>query len=195
MRILISIAAFLFLGAASASTPTTVVEQVISGVEQQLHIQLMSSVHNMGLNWKVGDQNNYSLDMGFIKGGMVMTVNSIGDDGIWLDQDMDLGFAGKQQAKALIDPNTGEVKKLIVNGKEQEIPKQNVEIVETKEDKITVPAGTFDCIFVRLHDKDNNNDIQTWINPREIPISGMLKTIQPGQFGDVTLLLKSFKKN
>ncbi|HPI39600.1 MAG TPA: hypothetical protein PLJ21_02275 [Pseudobdellovibrionaceae bacterium] len=195
MKSLVTMAAFLFLSAASANTPNADLQQVFFGLEQQLQAKIYSEAQVLGLNWKVGDQNTYSLDMGFIKGSMIMTVAEIGEEGIWLNQDMDLGFAGKQQARALIDPNTGEVKKLIVNGKEQEIPKQNVEIVETKEDKITVPAGTFECIFVRLHDKDQNKDIQTWINPREIPISGMLKTIQPGQFGNVTMLLKSFKKN
>ncbi len=195
MKLLTSIVALLVAGHVSASNIQQDLQGAIFGVEQQLGIQVLSENEALGVNWKVGDQNSYSLDMGFIKGSMVMTVAEIGDDGIWLNQDMDLGFAGKQQARALIDPNTGEVKKLIVNGQEQQVPKQNVEIIETKEDKITVPAGTFECIFVRLRDKDQNKDIQTWINPRQIPISGMLKTIQPGQFGDVTLLLKSFKKN
>lgn len=164
-------------------------------VVQQTQQAIMAEAHVQGLDWKVGDTNNYNIDMGFIKGTMDMTVRSIGAEGIWMDQNMDLGFAGKQKVETLLDPNTGEVKKMIVNGKEQAPPKNNIEVIDMKEDKITVPAGSFDCIHVRIKDKDNNNEINVWINPSAVPLSGMLKTIQPSQFGNVTVLLKSFKKN
>ncbi|MNL16500.1 hypothetical protein D3C87_1375500 [compost metagenome] len=164
-------------------------------VVQQSQQSIMAEARTLGLDWKVGDQNTYSIDMGFIKGSMVMSVRSIGAEGIWMVQDMDLGFAGKQNVESLLDPNTGEVKKMLVNGKEQEVPKQDIEVIEITEDKITVPAGSFDCIHARLKDKTNNNEINMWINPQAVPLSGMLKTIQPSQFGNVTILLKSFKKN
>jgi hypothetical protein len=164
-------------------------------VLQQSQQSIMAEAHTMGLDWKVGDENSYNIDMGFIKGTMVMSVRSIGAEGIWMIQDMDLGFAGKQKVETLLDQNTGEVKKMIVNGKEQEPPKQDVEVIEVTEDHITVPAGAFDCIHARLKDKTNNNEINMWINPQAVPLSGMLKTIQPSQFGNVTVLLKSFKKN
>ena len=147
----------------------------------QQNMVIMDQAHSTGLNWKVGDTNNYSLDMGFLKGKMIMSVKSIAADGIWMTQDVDLGFAGKQKMESLLDPNTGEIKKMLVNGKEQEIPKQDVDVVEVVEDRITVPAGTFDCIHARLKDKQSNEETNAWINPQEIPISGMLKTVQPSQ--------------
>lgn len=157
--------------------------------------QIASEVQAQGLNWKVGDTNNYKIDMGFIKGTMKMSVKSIGQEGIWLDQTADLGFAGKQQIQMLLDPNTGEIKKMIVNGKEQEAPKSNVEIIELKEDRVTVPAGTFDCIHARIKDLDQNQEINQWVNPQQIPLSGMLKSVAPSQFGQVTIVLTSFTKN
>ena len=163
-------------------------------VTQINHQQILDQAHTTGLNWKVGETNNYSIDMGFIKGSMVMSVREVGADGVWLDQNIDLGFAGKQVIQTLLDPNTGEIKKMIVNGKEEAPPKNNTEIVEVKEDKITVPAGTFDCIHARLKDKNNNQESNAWINPQLIPISGMLKAVQPSQLGEVTILLTSFKK-
>lgn len=175
----------------NASADVSVIDTLVS----HNHAVIMDQAQTQGLDWQVGDQNNYTVDMGFIKGTMSMTVRSVGADGIWMDQNMDLGFAGKQKVETLLDPNTGEVKKMIVNGKEQAPPKQDVEVIEVKEDRITVPAGTFDCIHARLNDKSNNAEINAWINPQEIPLSGMLKTIQPSQFGNVTILLKSFKKN
>lgn len=189
-KALIAALSLTFAVQANAAPATTVFQTItntqISAIQDQAKI--------LALDWKVGDQNDYTLNMGFIKGSLTMKVREVGADGIWMDQDVDLGFAGKQQAQMLIDPNTGEVKKMLVNGKEQEIPKQNMEVVEVTEDKITVPAGSFDCIHARLLDKDTNKETNAWINPQQIPLSGMLKTIQPGQFGDVTIELKSFHK-
>lgn len=178
------------LSAQVAFTAPTIVE-VLHNIQHQA---ILSQVETQQLNWKVGDTNTYNLDMGFIKGSMVMSVRSTGADGIWMDQKMDLGFAGKQEVQVLLDPNTGEVKKMIVNGKEETPPVQNVEVVEVKEDRITVPAGTFDAVHARLKDLDKNEETNVWVNPGAIPLSGMLKTVQPSQLGNVTIVLKSFKK-
>ena len=175
-----------------AQAVETNVFDIIRNTQQS---SVMAEARTQGLDWKVGDQNDYNLTIGgFIKGSMVMKVREVGADGIWMDQDMDLGFAGKQQAQMLIDPNTGEIKKMIVGGKEQEVPKQNVEVISVTEDKITVPAGTFECIHAVIKDKDNNQETNAWINPEQIPLSGMLKTIQPSQMGEVNVELKSFNK-
>ena len=155
---------------------------------------IMEQAQTQGLDWKVGDNATYDLNMGFIKGKMVMSVASIGADGIWMNQDVDLGFAGKQKMETLIDPNTGEIKKMLVNGKEEQVPKQDVEVIEMKEDRITVPAGTFDCIHARLKDKQQNQEVNAWMNPGIVPMSGMLKQVAPSQLGEVVIALKSFKK-
>ena len=149
------------------------------------------------IEWKKGDSNAYNLDMGgFIQGSMTQTVRDITSEGIWVDQNMDLGFAGKQAAQELIDPNTGEIKKMIVNGKEQEVPKQGEqEVVKVEEASINVPAGTFDCIHAQIKDKKSGDITEAWINPEKVSIGGMLKVIQPSQFGKVTIVLKSFTKN
>lgn len=183
------------LGLALTVQAQAVESNVFEIVRNTQQTSVMAEARTQGLDWKVGDQNDYNLTIGgFIKGSMVMKVREVGADGIWMDQDMDLGFAGKQQASMLIDPNTGEIKKMIVGGKEQEVPKQNVEVISVTEDKITVPAGTFECIHAVIKDKDNNQETNAWINPELIPLSGMLKTIQPSQMGEVNVELKSFNK-
>ena len=179
--------AFSVNAVAAPSITEVVVQAQMPGILEQ--------AQTTGLDWKVGDRADYSIDMGFIKGSMITSVASIGADGIWMNQDMDLGFAGKQKMEMLIDPNTGETKKLLVNGKEQQIPKQDIEVIEVKEARITVPAGTFDCIHARLKNKEDNSEINAWINPEQVPLSGMLKQVAPSQFGQVTVVLKSFKKN
>lgn len=158
---------------------------------------VISEAHTLGLDWKVGDSATFDLNIGgFIKGSMVMSVKSIGADGIWMNQDADLGFAGKQQMQILMDQNTGEIKKIIANGQEQQIPKQDIEVIDTKEEKITVPAGTFDSIHVTARDKANNNgEINVWLNPQQVPVGGTLKQTAPTQFGTMTTALKSFVKN
>jgi hypothetical protein len=189
LRRLVAISAIFISSAAFAAG--TLSEMVTDIQLQVAHDVAMQS----GIDWKVGDQNDYNVDMGFLKGTMIMKVREIGADGIWVDQDMDLGFAGKQTASSLIDPNTGAVKKMLVNGKEQAIPENNYKPVEVKEATITVPAGTFECIYVRLKDEKTGKEAHAWINPEKVSIGGSLKMIQPGQFGNVTLELKSFKRN
>ncbi len=182
------IAASLFV-AASANAYTTVAESIFAG--QQINIQ--ESVISQGLNWKVGQENNYKLNIGgFLNGTMKMYVREIIADGIWLIQDIDLSIQ-KQKVEVLLDPNTGAIKKMIVNGKEQEPPKADYELVEQKEARITVVAGTFDAIYLKVKDKTNNQLSEQWVNPRDIPLSGMLKTLGDSQMGKVTVELTSFK--
>lgn len=161
----------------------------------QAHV--IQDAQTKSLNWKVGDTASYDLDIGgFIKGTMVMSVASIGADGIWMNENADLGAAGKQKIETLLDPETGAIKKLLVNGQEQQIPKQNLEIIDTKEEKITVPAGTFDSVHVRARDKDSDNgEINVWLKPDVVPMGGTLKQTAPTQYGTMTLTLETFKKN
>lgn len=176
--------------AVSANAYNTVAESLFAS--QQTQIQ--AAVVTQGLNWKVGQENNYKLNMGgFINGTMKMSVREITADGIWMVQDVDL-MIQKQKIEALIDANTGAVKKMLVNGKEQQPPKSDFEVVEQKEDHITVPAGSFDTIYIKVKDKANNGQIsEQWVNPRDIPLSGMAKSLADSQLGKVTIELTSFK--
>ena len=145
-----------------------------------------------GLDWKVGDFANYNFSMGFIQGTNNMSIREVGPNGIWLIQDMDLGFMGKQLVEALIDPNTGEIKELKVNGQAQDIPENNSEIVSAEESSVTVPAGTFDAIYIKLKNNDDGKISQIWINPEMIPLNGSAKSISPAQFGDAIMELTQY---
>ena len=177
--------------AVSANAYTTVAESIFASQQATL----TESIVAQGLNWQVGQENNYKLNMGgFLNGTMKMFVREITADGIWLVQDVDLSIQ-KQKIEVLLDPNTGAIKKMIVNGKEQAPPKADYELVEQKEDRVTVPAGTYDAIYLKVKDKANNGQIsEQWVNPRDIPLSGMLKSLADSQLGKVTIELTSFKK-
>jgi hypothetical protein len=148
------------------------------------------------VNWKKGDKNTYDISIGgFLNGTMIQSVKDITAEGIWMDQNVDLGIQ-KQSSQILIDPATGAVKKILVDGKEQQLPDQgDQEVVEVKEDKVTVPAGTFDCIFAKVKSKKSGDITQAWINPEQVSVGGTLKVIQPSQFGEVKIALKAFIKN
>ncbi len=161
----------------------------------ELQQNLMSDAEPMGLPWKTGEKASYNIDMGFIKGTAVMTVREETTVGFWLDQDMDLGFMGKQKVEIYIDKQTGKILELRVNGKKQQPPEPGqTEVEETKQDRVTVPAGTFDCIYARIKDISKNETSEAWINPSIVPIMGLIKQVAPGAMGEVKLELTSFDK-
>lgn len=175
----------LFIAVPAFAAPT-LSEIVLQG-------QLQAIKGARAIDWKPGDTANYNVDMGFLKGTMVMSVRSNDGDEIWLDQDMDLGFAGKQKVETLMDADTGEVKKIIANGQEQQIPEQNLEVVQIVDEEITVPAGTFKCMHATLTDLKTNDELNIWATS-DVPMSGMVKQVTPSQFGVVTVELTSFVK-
>ena len=156
--------------------------------------QIQGAISTQGLAWKVGDTNNYKLNMGgFINGTMKMYVRDINSDGIWMNQDVDM-MIQKSKIEVLLNPATGEVIKMIVDGKEQAAPKNDSDIVEQKEATVTVPAGTFKTIYLKLKDNANGQTSEMWVNPRDIPLSGMAKSLADSQLGKVTIELTSFDK-
>lgn len=146
------------------------------------------------LGWTVGDNTNYNLDAGIAKGTLSILVREETSEGFWLNQDADLGGFGKQKVEVLIEKTTGKVLELIVNGEKKDVPNDPPpEVVEVKDASVTVPAGTFDATYVKTKDKDGKFG-EAWANRDLVPVSGMIKSIQPSQFGNVTLELTNFKK-
>ena len=144
----------------------------------------------------VGDSTDYQLSGGGLFNGKAhIFVRESTADGIWVEQDIDLGAMGKQKVEALYDKNTGKVLKIIANGQEQAIPDPSkMKVVETRQESVTVPKGTFACMYLKIHDTDKNTDTDVWIN-KDIPVGGMVKTTQPTQLGiSITLELTDFVK-
>lgn len=187
----IALVATLMMGSLSFASNLT---DVLARTGQQI---VMSDAGTMGLNLKKGDEANYKIDMSIIQGTMKILVMDIVAEGIWIQQLVDLSFAGKQDIQQLIDPNTGEIKKTIVNGKEQAPQKAgNTEVIETKEDTVTVPAGTFTCLYVRVKvtTDGQTQEAQQWVNPKEVAVFGLVKMITQSQLGPVTVALTSSKR-
>jgi hypothetical protein len=175
-----------------------------NAMESQANIAVQAVAHQTvlnfksfhGLNWTVGDSADYNLNGGIIQGTMHMFVRETSDVGFWMEQDMDLGALGQQKVEVNINKDNGQIVDMIVNGQKQTPPAaDDEEIVDSHKDNVTVPAGTFDCFWVKIHSKSQNNDSQSWLNPTAVPIAGMIKTIAPSQIGDITIELTGFKKN
>lgn len=162
---------------------------------KNLSAQVLSEVNPTRIPFNVGDVADYKLNLGgFLEGTMHMFVREETADGIWLQQDIDLQIQ-QSKVETLFDAETGQVKKVLVDGQEQKLDdKEAPEIVESKADTITVEAGTFECSYLKLHDKKENSDTELWINPELVPIVGLIKQVAQSQFGPVTLELVSFEK-
>ena len=186
------LAASLFVGF-TATAKTATITDVMVGFSHQV---IASEANTSALHFAKGDTANYSLTIGsMINGTMVMTVDDIVADGVWLSQNMDLGFAGKQQIRTLIDPNTGAIKKMIVNGKEQTPPSgDDITVIDSKADTITVPAGTFECLWIKAHSKSQNADVEQWANLKEVPVMGLVQLKSTSQIGPVVAQLTSSKR-
>lgn len=187
------LASVLLIASASANAASPLVQLAQPMI---LNAKIQSQVSTLGLKWKVGDKADYKVSLGgFINGDSKSFVREDNGTEIWVEQNMNLGFMGQQKIEILFDKATGQVKKILAQGQEQQIPDPSqMEMIEQKEDQVTVPAGTFQAIYVKIKNKSDNSIQEAWINPQEVPINGMVKALADSQFGKVTqeLTAKSF---
>lgn len=149
-----------------------------------------------GFTFHEGDQANYKMNIAsFINGTMSMTVTAVTADSVTMEQKVDM-MGQAQSCISIMNPNTGEIKSITCNGQAQNPPAAgDIEVIETKEDTVTVPAGTFQTLYVKAKQKSQNQEIEQWINPKLIPVGGMVKMNTGTQLGPMTAELTSFKKN
>jgi hypothetical protein len=145
------------------------------------------------INWKVGQELHNKIGVMGLEGTMDIVVSDETQVGFWLTQDMSI--AGQQMnSKALISKEDGTILELEVNGEKQTPPEApEMEIQETKEETITVEAGTFKCLYANLKDLKTNEITEIWLNQKEIPINSAAKMITHQQGMEITSELVSFK--
>jgi hypothetical protein len=191
MKLVISVLAATMMSAV-ASANSSLANLIVAQIQPQMIASVAAGVH-----FKVGDDCAYNMNIGgFLPGKMEMKVRNEVPEGWWIVQDVDL-MIQKQSVETLIDRNDGHVIKMIANGKEQEPPAaSDTEVVKMEEAKITVPqrAAPYDAIHVVLKNKKDNSTEEAWINPKEIPVSGLLKMQAQSQMGPITAELSSFAR-
>lgn len=160
--------------------------------ELQLNTVILAQTR-AGLNWHVGDKASYEISAmgGFLKGTSDNEVTQDTGTSFWMVQMLKI-MGQEQKVETLLNKSTGQIEKLIVNGKEEAIPKSDIEVLEMKEAKVTVPAGSFDCIYVKIKNKEDNKESEAWINPKVVPMSGLLKMSGQSQMGPVSQEATSF---
>jgi len=145
------------------------------------------------IDWKVGDKMVYSVKAGPFGnvGNMEKEVKS--DDGKILVIRQFMGLPGNdQEIEIWLDKTNGEVVKVIRNGKEEQIPDDNLEVIDQNYETITVAAGTFDCIHI-VAKTDQIPKIEVWANPQAIVMDGVAKQFMQTNLVPLTMELTSFE--
>lgn len=159
-----------------------------------LTLSLFLTQGNFIDTWVVGDTANYKVTQGLLKGKVTQQVTSKTDEEAWLKQELKV-MGRLEKAETLVGKN-GEIKRVIVNGREQRVPNPDeVEVIKTEETEVSVPAGTFKAIYTEILQKRNNKISKAWLNPQAVPTGGLIKGIQPHSNGDIVLELVSYTKN
>jgi hypothetical protein len=143
--------------------------------------------------FKVGDTDNYSLSVAGMQGTMVMKVTDVQPAALTIDQNMNI-MGQTQDAVEVINPNTGDVISITVNGQKQTPPDpSDDEITAETPTSVTVPAGTFNCEEVTIHTKSSNTETQQWVDVGgTVPVGGMLKMTTTQQGMPIEADLTSF---
>lgn len=101
-----------------------------------------------------------------------------------------------QTAVTVINPNTGDIISITVNGQKQTPPDpSDDEITSETPTSVTVPAGTFNCEDVKIHTKSSNTDSEQWVDVGgTVPVAGMLKMTTTQQGMPIEADLTSYTK-
>jgi hypothetical protein len=143
------------------------------------------------INWKVGDTANYDVALAFGKGSMKKAVTKDEGTALWVTNDLDIVIQ-KQKVEMLINKADAKILKMLVNGQEQQIPDDKIEIISQDYATVTVPAGTFKSMHIVA--KSSQGNVEVWVNPKDTCMEGTLKQIVGSMMGDITMSLTSFTK-
>lgn len=163
----------------------------LSVVAQQISVQAIRADFDNLINWKVGEAQNYDIELVFGKGTMVKTVAKEEGNAIWVKSTTNL-MGQKDVSELLMSRTDGKILKFLHNGKEEQLPDSQIEIEDQDTQEITVPAGTFKTVHITA--KMNEQKIELWANPKETCMDGGIQMKLESQFGDIFLKLTSFKK-
>jgi hypothetical protein len=163
---------------ASAMTSTQVQKAARQAALASGH-KLARLVVNPNVTFTVGDTASYSLSIASFSGTMVMTVTGNDSNGVTIDQKIDLSQIGQEDIVEVIDPATGQIKSITVNGQPQTPPNpDDIQIISDTKTTITEMGKDFKVDDLKIHDKANNSDSEMWVDPKDVPVAGMVKMTQ-----------------
>lgn len=194
--------AFAFAGSqtATASTQAGSAQAVLAEVTRVASaVRVLESglVAQNLIKWKVGEFHNNEVKLALPfpgSGHKSVTEDVPARNAFWYVNEMTI-LGQKQKTEALMDRSNGQTLELIVNGKKEPVDNDSqLEIVDQYETEVTVPAGTFDCMYIKakVTAQGKTQELEAWINPIDVNLDGMLKVVVQSQMGPVQLLLKDF---
>lgn len=155
-------------------------------------LNLVTHLKSLNIDWKVGDQVEYDVRVSFIRGNAVAFVREWAEEGPWVE--INSQILGRHKSEVLLDRITGEVLRLIHDGEEQEVPDKNLVIEDQEDQRISVPAGVFDCVWTLFKHSESNGRSQVWESAAEVPMLGIVQAKIPTQYGQATIRLRSFRR-
>jgi hypothetical protein len=145
--------------------------------------------------FNVGDTDNYSLTVSSMTGTMTMSVTAVTPTALTIDQNMSID-GQTQDAVEVVDPTTGNIISITVNGQKQTPPAPGDDTITSETSAtVTVPAGTFNCEDVKIHTTSSNSDSEQWVDVGGVvPVGGMLKMTTTQQGMAIEADLTSYTK-
>ncbi|MBI4042843.1 MAG: hypothetical protein HY391_05135 [Deltaproteobacteria bacterium] len=198
-RIFVLFSAVLILGIGiakvEAGTPSeNEVRRIALEVAQQMTLPQLAAG---GIDWQAGEWSSYEMSLAIAQGTMVKFVSKDEGDKFWMTLLTKLDFFGQPyqvESKMLIRRADGAILEFYVDGQKQEVPQQDVTLISQEAERITVPAGTFDSIHVKMTVSQDGQtmNVDTWMNPRDVNLDGTIKMVQEGGLMSTTLELTGF---
>jgi hypothetical protein len=144
------------------------------------------------IHWNVGDRALYKISATAVAGTSEQYVREETPDGYWVHVDVKMGFLGTQQMEMLFDKTNGQIKTLLVNGKEQAPPDTSqLDLIDSHNETITVAAGDFNTVYAKRQNRTNGQVQEAWTDEKDVPMGGMVRAIANSQIGRVTQELQS----
>lgn len=159
----------------------------------QAGIQSQMDAFNV-INWEVGENSQYKLTSTFGDlGTMQKRVDREQGNAVWIITET-AGQIGNKRIEMLIDRATGETLEYIEDGERKQPPSNDdFEIIDQTEDRVTVPAGTFDTIKITGRSSQVRR-LEIWFNPRDVVMEGTVQMKADTGFLPVTMKLMSFAR-
>lgn len=155
----------------------------------QLEMRTMNAI-----NWRVGERANYKLSaaMGDM-GEMNKSVDREEGNAVWVVSEVT--GPQRQRVEMKMDRATGQILEYIENGQHKTPPSQNLDIVSQDEQRVTVPAGTFDTIHIVANtDNPQVRQIEIWANPRDTVMEGTVQAKLTTTFMPIMMKLVRFTR-
>jgi hypothetical protein len=188
--VLFSVLMMLGVVKANAMNVGDALNQAIMQDARNTQVALLAN--RAAIDWKVGETQDFKVTLSVLQGSAHKEVKSEENDAIWIQTDINL-LIQQVQSRMLIRRADAKILKFQVNGKDESLP-SDPEIVDQANKTVTVPAGTFDCLWVKAKVMQNGqeNVSELWVSPGKVSMEGTVKMKTEAMGMEVVMELTKF---